>query len=301
MATMNHFQPSPAAKRARSALAAGLRTIMLAAACWLVAEWPALAAETNLPTLINAYRAAPQSCNGIRVGPLAPLDAPPALSMVRIGPGTFLDLALERAGYPSEYAEAIYLTGPADAASAMALLQDKYCGKLLNTQFASVGASRAGDSWTIILAQPREQFPLPDPGAVAADVLRAVNAARAMPRVCGERLFSAAPPLMLNQELSTAALAHSRNMATLKYFSHQEKDGSMVGERALRAGYAWQLIGENIASGQHTAQEAVAGWLESPGHCANIMNAGFGEMGAAYAINQERGTLYWTQVFGSPR
>jgi uncharacterized protein YkwD len=301
MAAMKHFQPSRTAKRARSALAASLRAIALAAACWLVSEWPALAAETNLPTLINAYRAAPQTCNGTRVGPLAPLDAPPALSRVRIGPGTFLDLALERAGYPSEYAEAIYLSGPADTASAMALLQEKYCGKLLNTQFAAVGAARAGDSWTIILAQPREQFPLPDPGAVAADVLRAVNAARAMPRICGERLFSSAPPLMLNQSLSAAALAHSRNMATLKYFSHQEKDGSMVGDRALRAGYAWQLIGENIASGQHTAQEAVSGWLDSPGHCANIMNAGFAEMGAAYALNPERGTLYWTQVFGSPR
>jgi hypothetical protein len=112
MAAMNQFQPSRTAKRARSALAASLRAIALAAACWLVAEWPALAAETKLPTLINAYRAAPQTCNGIRVGPLA---------------------------------------------------------------------------------------------------------------------------------------------------------------------------------------------LDSPGHCANIMNAGFAEMGAAYAINQERGTLYWTQVFGSPR
>jgi uncharacterized protein YkwD len=46
----------------------------------------------------------------------------------------------------------------------------------------------------------------------------------------------------------------------------------------------------------------VGGWLTSPGHCANIMNRDFTEMGAAYAINpgRERGRVYWTQVFGRP-
>ena len=67
-------------------------------------------------------------------------------------------------------------------------------------------------------------------------------------------------------------------------------------DRALRAGYKWRTIGENIASGQRTAQEAVQGWLDSPGHCANIMNAAFAEMGVGYAVNPARGTLYWTQV-----
>ena len=59
--------------------------------------------------------------------------------------------------------------------------------------------------------------------------------------------------------------------------------------------------GENIASGQRTVEEAMASWLDSPGHCANIMNPDFREMGAAYAINpqNQNRTAYWTQEFGS--
>jgi hypothetical protein len=72
-----------------------------------------------------------------------------------------------------------------------------------------------------------------------------------------------------------AALAHSLDMARQRYFSHQGKDGRQVGERALQAGYHWRRIGENIAVEQESADEAVAGWLSIPGHCANIMNRDF--------------------------
>ena len=128
-----------------------------------------------------------------------------------------------------------------------------------------------------------------------------MNAARSAPRLCGSRLFAAAGPLALNPALTQAAQAHSRDMATQRYFSHQARDGSYVAERATRAGYAWRWIGENIASGVNTAEEAVAGWLESPGHCANIMNPAFTEMGVAYSLNTERRMMYWTQVIGAAR
>jgi uncharacterized protein YkwD len=47
-------------------------------------------------------------------------------------------------------------------------------------------------------------------------------------------------------------------------------------------------------------EEAMAGWLDSPGHCANLMDPSFTEMGAGYAVNpnSKAGTAYWTQVFG---
>ena len=63
------------------------------------------------------------------------------------------------------------------------------------------------------------------------------------------------------------------------------------------------MIGENIAAGHTSAREAVASWIESPGHCANLMNPGFTEMGAGYHISRTRmpGYAYWTQVFGVPR
>jgi uncharacterized protein YkwD len=260
----------------------------------------------SLVDLINAYRAAPGSCDGRQAAPMAPLASNLALASVKVAPGAFLDQELERAGYPVKHAEVISITGPRDARSAMAIIERSYCKSLLSTQFSAVGAGQTGDSWLVVLAQPAQ----PSPVARLADVretgkliLVAVNSARATGRICGQRHFPAAPALSWNAALGNAALAHSVDMATQRYFSHQGKDGRAVAQRALHAGYRWRRIGENIASGQESAEEVVSGWLSSPGHCANIMNGNFTEMGAAYAINsaREKALVYWTQVFGTPR
>jgi uncharacterized protein YkwD len=134
-------------------------------------------------------------------------------------------------------------------------------------------------------------------------VLAAVNDARASARTCGDKSFPPAPPLTWNAQLGAAALAHSSDMVARRFFAHRAPDGSTVGERATREGYRWRIIGENIAVGQTSAGEVVAGWLASPGHCVNIMEPRFTEMGAAYAIRTERfpGRVYWTQAFGTPR
>jgi uncharacterized protein YkwD len=260
----------------------------------------------SLVDLINAYRAAPGGCDGRLAASVAPLALEPALARVQVASGVFLEQALQRAGYPVARAEAIYLEGPVDARAAMAAIERKYCRTLLSTQFSAVGAGRTGDSWLIVLAQPAPPSPvsqLPGWRLAGKAILDAVNAARASARSCGEQQFAPAPALAWNGALADAALAHSVDMATQRYLSHQGKDGRVVGDRALQAGYRWRRIGENIASGQDSAEEAVAGWLSSPGHCANIMNPGFTETGAAYAISTSReiARVYWTQVFGTPR
>ncbi|MDB5948688.1 MAG: hypothetical protein JWR65_543 [Massilia sp.] len=262
--------------------------------------------NASLADLINAYRAAPGSCEGRHAVPAPPLTPEPALARARVESGMFLEQALERAGYPVARAEAIYVAGPPDERAAMAAIERRYCRTLLSTQFSAVGAGRTGDSWLIVLAQPAPPSPvlqLPEWRQAGQAILGAVNAARSMPRSCGGQQFAPAPALAWNGALADAALAHSGDMATQRYFSHQGKDGRVVAERALHAGYRWRRIGENIASGQDAAEEAVAGWLSSPGHCANIMNRDFTEMGAAYAISTSRDIprVYWTQVFGTPR
>ncbi|AXA92074.1 CAP domain-containing protein [Massilia sp. YMA4] len=277
------------------------RSLAATLAAALLTALPAHASRQDLVGLINAYRAAPQHCGGERVAPLPPLEAPAAMARVRIGAGTFLEHALERAGYPVEHAEAVYLSNVDDAAAAMTLLRQNFCEKLLSTDFAAAGTVRTGDDWVVLFARPLHEVPLPAPEVLDAQVLAAVNAARAQARRCGDQQFHAAPPLRWNAALTQAALAHSSDMATHRYFSHQQKDGSVVDDRATRAGYAWTRIGENIAAGQKSVAEAVAGWLDSPGHCANIMNPGFDEMGLAYAVNPERGRVYWTQVLGRRR
>jgi uncharacterized protein YkwD len=260
----------------------------------------------GLIDLINAYRAAPGTCDGRQAAPVAPLMPHRVLSSVRVDTGTFLDQALARAGYRVARAEAIYIAGAPDARSAMATIAQKYCRTLLSMEFSAVGAARTGDRWLIILALPAPASPLPqlpDLGDAGQAILNAVNAARASGRNCGEQVFPAAPAVTWSGALRDAALAHSSDMAGQGYFNHHGKDGSLVADRALQAGYRWRRIGENIAAGQESADEVMAGWLSSPGHCANLMDARFTEMGVAYAIKTAGDSVrvYWTQVFGTPR
>ena len=282
----------------------GVLTALLFAASSRVGAAPSQGSE--LGAMVNAFRAAPGSCLGAAATPAASLAEPAALSRVRIGPGTFIELALERAGFAADHAEAISVTGPATAQEAMTVLQEKYCRTLLSPGFSAVGSYREGNEWTVVLARaapplPSETFPAWQDAGQA--ILASVNAARASARSCGDRRFGPAAPVRWNPALGEAALAHSRDMAAKRYFNHKARDGSQVAQRATRAGYQWSRVGENIAFGQSSPAEAVAGWLESPGHCANIMNPGFTEMGAAYGIAAERrsGLVYWTQVFASPR
>ena len=131
-------------------------------------------------------------------------------------------------------------------------------------------------------------------------VLAATNAARAQGQTCGSVYYGPAPPLAWNLELGKAALGHSQDMVTHRYFSHADKDGRMPAERATAAGYAWRRIGENIGAGRRSAADMVAGWIDSPGHCVNLMNPAYAEMGAAYAIRGgPRPSPYWTQMFGT--
>jgi uncharacterized protein YkwD len=274
-----------------------------ASAARLAATPAAAAGADTLAGLINAYRAAPGLCEGRQRAPAAPLVTQPQLGRVRIATGILLQHSLERAGYKSERAQVVAVTGPPDAGAAMAAIQQNYCRLLLSTEFSDVGTSHRGDEWLVVLAEPYRPPVLPDWPDAGQTILAAVNEARATPRNCGDQHFAAAAPVAWNGLLANAALAHSEDMAHHRYFNHQGTDGSLVGDRASQAGYHWRRIGENIASGLRSPEEAVAGWLSSPGHCANLMHPGFTQMGAAYAINpaSETGTPYWTQVFGAPR
>ncbi len=275
-----------------------------------VALYPAAAAMAAEPErlvdLINAYRAAPQSCEGKRSRDLPALAPQAALGRVRVAPGQFLDQAVERAGYEVANVQAIEVSGADNAREVMGLIGQRYCRTLLSTQFSAIGASRSGATWLLLLAQPARPPPvstLPGQGDTGSAILQATNAARAAGATCGERRMAPVAPLAWSEALAAAALAHSGDMAAQRYLAHEGKDGRKVSERAVQAGYLWRTIGENIALGQDSAAEVVAGWLDSPGHCANIMHPGFTEMGAAYGVRGagRAARVYWTQVFGKPR
>ncbi len=108
------------------------------------------------------------------------------------------------------------------------------------------------------------------------------------------------PPLKKESHIDDAALRHSTDMAVNEHFSHTGTDGSSVGDRMTDAGYIWYTCGENIAAGYTSPAAVVQGWMDSPGHHANIMRTTFREIGVSYVYD---GSTYyrhwWTQDFGA--
>jgi len=136
---------------------------------------------------------------------------------------------------------------------------------------------------------------------VRARVVELVNDARSHSRKCGSTRYASAAPLSASRKLDDAAAGHARDMARKRFFDHRGADGSQPKDRVIRAGYQPRLTGENIAFGPESAEEVVAGWLASPGHCANIMDSRFQHIGVALATGRGRGQIYWVQSFGAPR
>jgi uncharacterized protein YkwD len=112
------------------------------------------------------------------------------------------------------------------------------------------------------------------------------------------RVKNGCTALRTDAKLTLAARGHSTDMVKLNYFSHTSKtDNATFVTRAKRAGYTG-AIGENIAWGYRTAETVTQGWLDSPGHRANIMNCKATAVGVGLARKTD-GTPYWTQVFGA--
>ncbi|MCZ4224501.1 CAP domain-containing protein [Pedobacter rhodius] len=124
-------------------------------------------------------------------------------------------------------------------------------------------------------------------------LLKLVNEKRTSGCNCGTTAMPPVNALTWNNNLAAAALAHSKDMNANNYFSHTSLDGRGAGERITAAGYKWMAYGENIAAGQPTEQVVFDAWINSEGHCKNIMSANYKEMGAA------KDGKYWTQEFGA--
>ncbi|KAB0491174.1 CAP domain-containing protein [Pseudomonas vancouverensis] len=257
-------------------------------------------AQRQLVVAINEFRAHPQGCTPRPTQRLSPLMLKSSLALP-VGYGGGLRDRLKASGYQAVAVRSIRVVGARDAEDAFDLLQDEHCSALLDAQYADIGVSRAGDQWQVVLARPLLDRQLSDPRSSGQALLAQVNAARAKSRMCGHQRFAAARPLSWSTALSAAAQGHSKDMAYGNYFAHQDPDGEMPADRARAAGYRGRQIGENIAAGQGSPSKAMAGWLASPGHCANLMNPMFTQVGAAYATDARSDEgVYWTMLFGAP-
>jgi len=114
---------------------------------------------------------------------------------------------------------------------------------------------------------------------------------------CGVNYMPPAPPIVWNHNLEIAAKEHAHDMAEKNYFSHTSKDGRNLEDRVVQAGYYFKgyrsfAVGENIAMGQQSIAEVMQGWFKSEGHCKNLMNPAFKDVGIALYND------YWVQDFG---
>jgi len=107
-------------------------------------------------------------------------------------------------------------------------------------------------------------------------------------------------PLIWDSELCRMARQHSEQMVRLNFFSHQTPDGQRMTDRARALGIGhFQTLGENIAYNkgfEDPGAFAVAGWMTSPGHRANILNTRFQQSAIGVFVAPDH-TVYFTQEF----
>ena len=132
------------------------------------------------------------------------------------------------------------------------------------------------------------------------DILVLVNQVRAQGANCGTKgAFGPAGPLTMHPALRCAARKHSADIAARNFFDHVNPDGEVFTDRMAAAGYgSFSTAGENIAAGSPDAQGTMSQWMGSDGHCANIMNLAYKDIGVGYSTGGQYGHL-WTQVFGA--
>jgi uncharacterized protein YkwD len=230
-----------------------------------------------------------------------------------------LSQATERSGYRAAATSAVHVSGSDDFV--IRELRNSRCGAVASRELREIGVYRRGpDTWLVLAgggtagAGTAELYPAPRASYVpsapataagsmsAAHALELVNEVRARGAHCGSREFAPAPPVTLSGTLAGVAFGHAEDMAEHDYFEHVDLAGQSPADRVRGVGYREKLVGENIAYGPESVDDVVKGWLGSPGHCANIMDPRFEQMGFAYATGHgSRHGLYWVQVFAEPR
>ena len=148
-------------------------------------------------------------------------------------------------------------------------------------------------------APPTTEATVTEAPAPAADVRVDTSVAgRVIALTNAQRAAAGLGPVSASGALTAAAAAHSKDQAAQNHMTHTGSNGSTLGQRFSAAGFAWRTAGENVAAGYGSADSVMNGWMNSPGHKANILNAAFTSIGVAVAYSAD-GTAYWTMDLGA--
>jgi uncharacterized protein YkwD len=218
--------------------------------------------------------------------------------------GSSLSAAAQRSVFRSVSTTGVRVSGP--DSSLLETLRRSECHSVASQGLREVGFFRRGqDNWVVLSpgveapVHPQLQASAP---VLASRALQLVNEARARGARCGTKVFGPAPAMSLSGTLAGVASGHAIDMAEHNYFEHVDLGGKSPADRVRAVGYKEKLVGENIAYGPESVEEVVQGWLDSPGHCENLMDPRFAQMGIAYSSGRtSRRGLYWVQLLAEPR
>lgn len=162
---------------------------------------------------------------------------------------------------------------------------------MVNVNYAQAGSSSPGSVDSDVA-----------PTGMLGEAFTLINELRSQPRQCGNKSMPAVDPVVYDAELGRAAQGHADDMNVNNYFEHDSLDGRSFADRIEATDYSGSPAGENIAMGFQSASDVVNGWMKSPGHCLNIMDVEFDEMGFGFASHVDPGysvpVTYWVQDFG---
>jgi uncharacterized protein YkwD len=137
----------------------------------------------------------------------------------------------------------------------------------------------------------------PKPGATTSP--QQLSTAAIVSAINGVRASNGRKPLTYNYQLEEAARSQAKLMAAKDQLSHDL--GITLRQRVTAAGYDG-AVGENVAGGQQTLEQAIQGWLDSPAHRETLLSSKFTEFGLAVASvgggRKSRYGIYWAFIAG---
>ncbi len=144
-------------------------------------------------------------------------------------------------------------------------------------------------------ATSTEPTPTPPSVVVSSEMQRVLDLVNV------ERTSRGLVPLRFSEQLNEASLAHTQDQAAAGTIYHTHPStGEGPGDRISQTGYRFSTWGENVAAGYQTPEAVMQGWMTSQGHCENILNPAFTELGVGYVTGGVRYNHFWTQSFARP-
>ena len=175
---------------------------------------------------------------------------------------------------------------------------------------ARVGGSRVARGKNDTAGDAKPRYSRPSPATTDEEEARTPVASRrfreieSLEQQCLDevnrlRRRSGLPRLVFYEELLPVAREYSRRMAEQNFFAHNDPEGRSVRERVDEADIRWRMVGENLAYSNgyvNPVAASIHGWMDSPGHRANILEPDF-RLTAIGAWIREDGTVYFTEIF----